>query len=231
MDWLDLFAVQGTLKNLLQHHISKASILRCSAFFVVQLSHLYMSCAHFFVTLLTVACQAPLSIGFSRQEYCRGLPILPPGYLLQPGIKSSSLHLLYWKADSLPLALAGKPQFPYILPNIPKWYIYKLVLSCLLCWQAGSLPLAPPEEYVTSTNFLPSSHFTAWFSCFCQFNITLSFTHAQKCRIAIYFIFPQFSSVQFNCLSCLTLCDPMDCSTPGLPVHNQLPEITQTHVH
>ena len=39
MDWLDLFAVQGTLKNLLQHHSSKASILQCSAFFLVQLSH------------------------------------------------------------------------------------------------------------------------------------------------------------------------------------------------
>uniref|UniRef100_A0AC11D3G8 Uncharacterized protein n=2 Tax=Ovis aries TaxID=9940 RepID=A0AC11D3G8_SHEEP len=43
MDWLDLFAVQGTLKNLLQHHSSKASILRCSAFFTVQLSHQYMT--------------------------------------------------------------------------------------------------------------------------------------------------------------------------------------------
>ena len=41
MDWLDLLAVQGTLKNLLQHHSSKASILWCSAFFIVQLSHLY----------------------------------------------------------------------------------------------------------------------------------------------------------------------------------------------
>ena len=40
-DWLDLFAVQGTLKILLQHHSSKASILRCSAFFIVQLSHPY----------------------------------------------------------------------------------------------------------------------------------------------------------------------------------------------
>ena len=38
----------------------------------------------------------------------------------------------------------------------------------------------------------------------------------------------QFSSVA---QSCLTLCDPMDCSTPGLPVHHQLPEFTQTHVH
>src|SRR5574337_120791 len=43
MDWLDLLAVQGTLKSLLQHHISKASILRSSAFFIVQLSHPYMT--------------------------------------------------------------------------------------------------------------------------------------------------------------------------------------------
>ena len=43
MDWLDLLAVQGTLKSLLQHHSSKASILRCSAFFLFQLSHPYMT--------------------------------------------------------------------------------------------------------------------------------------------------------------------------------------------
>ena len=43
MDWLDLLAVQGTLKSLLQHHSSKASILWCSAFFTVQLSHPYMT--------------------------------------------------------------------------------------------------------------------------------------------------------------------------------------------
>ena len=43
MDWLDLLAVQGTLKSLLQHHSSKASSLRCSAFFTVQLSHPYMT--------------------------------------------------------------------------------------------------------------------------------------------------------------------------------------------
>ena len=42
MDWLGLLAVQGTLKSLLQHHSSKASILLCSAFFIVQLSHPYM---------------------------------------------------------------------------------------------------------------------------------------------------------------------------------------------
>src|SRR5574340_631911 len=43
MDWLDLLAVQGILKSLLQHHSSKASNLRCSAFFIVQLSHPYMT--------------------------------------------------------------------------------------------------------------------------------------------------------------------------------------------
>ena len=42
VDWLDLLAVQGTLKSLLQYHSSKASILQCSAFFIVQLSHPYM---------------------------------------------------------------------------------------------------------------------------------------------------------------------------------------------
>ena len=43
IDWLDLLAVQGTLKSLLQHHSSKASIFRCSAFFISQLSHSYMT--------------------------------------------------------------------------------------------------------------------------------------------------------------------------------------------
>ena len=43
VDWLDLLAVQGTLKSLLQHHRSKASVLQCSAFFIVQLSHPYMT--------------------------------------------------------------------------------------------------------------------------------------------------------------------------------------------
>ena len=43
MDWLDLLAVQGTLKSLLQHHSSKASVLQCSAVFIVQLSHPYMT--------------------------------------------------------------------------------------------------------------------------------------------------------------------------------------------
>ena len=76
MDWLDLLAVQGTLKSLFQHHNSKASILQHSAFFIVQLSYLHMkvkvkSLSHIrlFATPWTLAYQAPPSMGFSRQEY------------------------------------------------------------------------------------------------------------------------------------------------------------------
>ena len=102
------------------------------------------SCVWFFVTLWTIACQAPLSTGFSRQEYWRCCH-----FLLQGIISTHELNLC---------------------------------LLCLLHWQEDSLPL---------------------------------------------------SSVQFSSVaqSCPTLCDPMNRSTPGLPVHQQLLEFTQTHVH
>ena len=57
MDWLDLLAVQGTFKSLLQHHSSEASILLCSAFFIVQLSHPYMNTGK--------------NIALTRQTFCR----------------------------------------------------------------------------------------------------------------------------------------------------------------
>ena len=57
VDWLDLLAVQGTLKSLLQHHGSKASVLQCSAFFIVQLSHPYMT------TEKTIALIRPTFVG------------------------------------------------------------------------------------------------------------------------------------------------------------------------
>ena len=78
MDWLDLLALEGTFKSLLQHHSSKASILQCSAFFTVQLSHPYM----------TTVCKLPLplyKLGFpggseGKESACRvGDPGLIPG--------------------------------------------------------------------------------------------------------------------------------------------------------
>ena len=54
MDWLDLLAVQGTLKSLLQHHSSEASILQCSIFFMIQLSHPYMTDKAMALTIQTL---------------------------------------------------------------------------------------------------------------------------------------------------------------------------------
>ena len=69
MDWLDLLAVQGTLKSLLQHHSSKASILRRSAFFIVQLSHPYMT------TGKAIALTRWAFVGKLMSLLCNKLPI------------------------------------------------------------------------------------------------------------------------------------------------------------
>ena len=114
IDWFDLLSVQGTLMNLLQHHNSKASILQCSVFFMVQLSHPYMTTGE------NIALTIPTFIG-----------------------KVSSL-------------------------------LFKMMS-----------------------------------------------------RFVIAFL----SRVSSVTQSCPAPCNPMDCSTPSLPVHHQLPELTQTHVH
>ena len=82
---------------------------------------------------------------------------------------------------------------------------------CLLHWQVGSLPLnhqGSPVMCVVLSKLL------WWWPCWGPMLDCL-----------------QFSSVQFSPQSCPTLCDPMNRGTPGLPVHHQLPEFTQTHVH
>ena len=73
MDWLDLLEVQGTLKSVRQHHMLS-----------------YLSCVQLFAASWTVICQAPLSMGFSRQEYWSGLPFPSPGDLPNPGIEPTS---------------------------------------------------------------------------------------------------------------------------------------------
>ena len=70
------------------------------------------------VTLWIVACQAPLSMGFSRQEYCIGLPFLAPGHLPNLGIDPLPLYLLHWQAGSLQLAPPGKPLFLLVFAPI-----------------------------------------------------------------------------------------------------------------
>ena len=74
----------------------------------------YVYVSDSFATPWTVAYQAPLSMGFSRQEYWSGLPYLPPGDFPDPGIKLLSLCLLHWQAGSLAVAPPGKPLSVYI---------------------------------------------------------------------------------------------------------------------
>ena len=66
-----------------------------------------LSRVRLFATPRTVACQAPLFMGFSRQEYWSGLPSPPPGDLLSQGWNPHLLHLLHWQADSLPRCYQG----------------------------------------------------------------------------------------------------------------------------
>ena len=113
MDWLDLLAVQGTLKSLLQHHSSKASILWCSAFFTVQLSHPYMT------TGKTIALTRQTFVGKVMSLLFNMLSMLIITFL------SRSKHILISWLQS-PSAVILEPQkwsltlFPHLFPM--KWW-------------------------------------------------------------------------------------------------------------
>ena len=80
-------------------------------FVLSRFSHVWL-----FAILWTVVCQAPLSMGFSRQEYWSGLPCLPPGDLPGPGIEPGLLHLLHWQEGSSQLAPPQKPSLSFAHP-------------------------------------------------------------------------------------------------------------------
>ena len=73
IDWFDLLAIQGTLKSLLQHHSSKASILQCSAFFMVQLSHLWMTTGKNIVLTIHTSIGKATSSLFNMFRFVTGL--------------------------------------------------------------------------------------------------------------------------------------------------------------
>ena len=94
----------------------------------------HFSCIPLLMTLRTVACQAPLSMGFSRQEYWSGLPCPSPGDLSDPGTKFMSLIYLYCQASSLPLVPPGKPLlFPSLLLK------YLIRLEYIFTWEIRSM--------------------------------------------------------------------------------------------
>ena len=81
IDWLDLLAVQGTLKSLLQHHSLKVSILQCSAFFIVQLSHPYMT------TGKTIALTRRIFVGKVMSLLCNMLSRLVIAFLSRSQVR------------------------------------------------------------------------------------------------------------------------------------------------
>ena len=107
MDWLDLFAVQGTLKRLLQQHSSKASILQCSAFFTVQLSHPYMT------TGKTIALTRWIFVGKVMSLLFNMLSRLVITFLPR-----SKRLLIAWLQSPSAVILEPKkiPLFPYLFP-------------------------------------------------------------------------------------------------------------------
>ena len=90
MDWLGLLAVQGTLKSLLQHHISKASILKCSAYFTIQLSHPYMTSGKTIAFTLVHFSHSVVSDSLQPHEAQHGRPPCPSSI---PGVHPSSRPL------------------------------------------------------------------------------------------------------------------------------------------
>ena len=110
MDWLDLLAVQGILKSVLQHHSSKASILLCSAFFIVQLSHPYMTTGKTITLTRRTFVSKVRSLLFSMLS---GLVIT--------FLPRSKLLLISWlqSPSTVILDLQSSPPLIFIVPVIP----------------------------------------------------------------------------------------------------------------
>ena len=137
----------------------------------------YFSCVQFFVTLWTVACQAPLSVGFSRQECWSGLPHLPPWDLLTQGLNPCLLCLLYWQVGSLPLVPSLKPtcpiyftlfytsfssirKDPFFFPSVSGQLSFLTVCHCFDGWLPGILlHLLHLSIFHLSSKFQPKSNF------------------------------------------------------------------------
>ena len=131
MDWSDLLAVQGTLKSLLQHHSSKASILRCSAFFTVQLSHPYMTTGK--IIALTRRTFVGKVMSLLLNMLCRlVITFLPRSKrLLISWLQSPSAVIL----EPLPKtkkSLTLFPLFPHLFPM--KWWDQMPWSSFSECW-------------------------------------------------------------------------------------------------
>ena len=155
MDWLDLLAVQGTLKSLLQHYSSKASIFRHSAFFIVQLSHLYMTTGKTIalnrqtfagkVMSLLLNMLSRLVITFLPRKKCLLISWLqsPSAVILEPPkIKSVTVSIV---SPSICHEVMGPDAM--ILVFIFFYFIFKLYIIVLVL---PNIKMNPPQVYLCS---------------------------------------------------------------------------------
>ena len=127
MDWLDLLAVQGTLKSLIQHYRSKASLFQCSAFFTVQLSHPYMTTGKTIALTRQTFVGKVMSLLFFFFMYSPSRSTLPPPSVPDPSGSSqcTSLSLLSYtfhkksrkKCSQVVCHFITKITFPQVVNN------------------------------------------------------------------------------------------------------------------
>ena len=174
MDWLDLLAGKGTLKSLLQHHSAKASVLLCLAFFIVQLSHPYMTTGKTIALTRWTFVDKVMSLLFNMLSRLV-ITCLP-----------RSKHLL--------ISWLQSPSAVILEPNkivSHRFHCFPIYLP----WSDGT----GCHDLIGKCNSKP------------QWDIYNQTDNEQP-------MFPD--QIRSVAQSCPTLCDPMNCSTPGLPVHH-----------
>ena len=177
-----------------------------------------LSRVRLFVTPWTAAHQAPLSMGFSRQEYWRGVAISFSRGSSQPRDRSRVSRIVGRRFTVWATREVKKSEVAQSCSDSLRPHGHQAPLSMGFSRQEywSGLPFPSPGNFPTQGSNPGLPH----------------------CRQTLYCLSHQGSliSVRMSSISSVaqlfpTLCDPMDCSTPGLPVHHQLPEFTQTHVH
>ena len=136
MDWLDLLAVQGTLKSLLQHHSSKASILRHSGFFIVQLSHPYMA------TGKTIALTRRISCLLRREESHCAVPLGVVAFDIAESCPLWSADRSFYKKQNSALSQSGLT-LCWSDRRPPQVVVSLLSFSRLICCRSMSSSVKP----------------------------------------------------------------------------------------
>ena len=151
IDWLDLLAVQGTLKSLFQHYSSKASILQCSAFFIVQLSHLYMTTGKTIALTRRTFVGKVMSLLFNMLSRLV-ITFLPRNkHLLISWLKSPSAVIL----EPQKIKSATVSTVPHLFPM--KWWDQMPWSLFSECWALSQLFHSP--LWLSSRDFLVPLHF------------------------------------------------------------------------